>query len=314
MPYKIIDLGALNGSFSHGMAINNRDQVVGWTGNPAAPNSANNPAPFIWAQGVMLNLALPAGPMSGQALDLNDFQQAVGWVYNSVANLAAIWTNGIFTKVAIPGDGQTVYGVNDCGMAVGEGGPPTTGNIHGYSDQNGTIKLPPIPPTPPHVLPDDRYTRAYGINNHGQVAGGSDTGQPIFNPKPYAPPVPGIHAVVWDNGLVTDLGTLNPGEGSEAYGINDNSQIVGVSGKNAVLWHGGAKTNLGPGIAFNVNNAGVVIGDTFLWHGGTRTLLASLLPAGSGWSNLEGRDINDQGRITGTGTYGGQQRAFLMWQ
>src|ERR1700743_2945503 len=114
MPYKIIDLGALNGNFSHGMAINNRDQVVGWTGNPAAPNTEGRPAPFIWAQGVMLTLALPPGPMSGQALDLNDFQQSVGWVYNSVANLAAIWTNGIFAKAPFPGDGQTVYGVNDC--------------------------------------------------------------------------------------------------------------------------------------------------------------------------------------------------------
>lgn len=314
MAYNIIDLGALHGSFSHGMAINNRDQVVGWTGNPVNPNSPGTPAPFIWAQGVMLNLALPAGPQSGQALDLNDFQQAVGWIYNTVANNAAIWTNGNFAHLPFPGDGQAAYGVNDCGMAVGEGGPPGEGNIHGYSNQNGTIKLPPIPPTPPGVLPSDRYTRAYGINNHGQVAGGSDTGQPISNHQLYAPPVPGIHAVMWDNGLVTDLGTLNPGEGSEAYGINDRAQIVGRSGNHAVLWHGGARTNLGPGIPYNINNAGVVIGDTFLWHGGVRTPLASLLPAGSGWSNLEGRDINDQGRITGTGTHSGQPRAFLMWQ
>lgn len=313
MAYHIIDLGALNGRFSQGMGISNRDQVVGITGNPGAPNNPKDPAPFIWAQGVMLNLPMPGG-QQGAALDINDVQQVVGWIYNGTANLAAMWTNGNFAHVPIPGDGQIAYSVNDCGMAVGEGGPPVSGNTHGYSTQNGTILLPPLPPTPPGVLPTDRYTRAYSINNHGQVVGGSDTGQPAHQFGAFTAPPVDVVAVMWDNGLVTNLGSLAAGEGSEAYGINDNAQVVGRSGGHAVLWHAAAKTNLGPGIAFNINNQGFVIGDTFLWHAGTRTPLASLLPAGSGWSSLQGRDINDQGRITGTGTLNGQTRAFLMWQ
>lgn len=55
-----------------------------------------------------------------------------------------------------------------------------------------------------------------------------------------------------------------------------------------------------------------VIGDRFLWHGGARTALATLLAPNSGWSSLEGRDIDD-GEIVGTGIHNGNTRAFLMW-
>ncbi|HZR29530.1 MAG TPA: hypothetical protein VFA71_12200 [Terriglobales bacterium] len=313
MAYNILDLGVLHGDFSHATAINNCEQVVGWTGNPASPNNPASPAPFIWAQGLMLNLPLPAPEKYGRAFDINDFQQVVGFSDNLVADKSVTWINGVFQHVFFPGDGANARSVSNCGFIAGEGGPPP-GNTHGFSNQNGVILLPPLPPTPPNVLPSDRYTRAYCINNHGQVVGGTDTGNPIFFPKAYAPPVPGIHACMWDNGLVVDLGTLNAGEGSEAYGINDNHQIVGRSGNNAVLWHNGVKTNLGPGAAFNINNQGVVVGDSFIWHNGAHTPLAALLPPGSGWTNLTGADINDQGRIVGSGTIGGQTHAFLMWQ
>ena len=70
-------------------------------------------------------------------------------------------------------------------------------------------------------------------------------------------------------------------------------------------------TDLGAGAAYNLNIHGTVIGDSFLWHGGVRTALTALLPANSGWSSLEGRDINDHGEIVGTGVHQGNTRAFL---
>ena len=195
---------------------------------------------------------------------------------------------------------------------VGEGGAPPAGNTQAYSNQNGLIHLIPIQPTPPYVLPSDRYARAYGKNNFGQVVGGSDTGTPIRFPGVFCSSGTGIHAVLWESGQVIDLGTLNPGEGSEAYGVNDKGQIVGRSGNNAILWYKGTKTNLGPGAAFNINNQGVVIGDCFLWNNRNRTELLSLVPPGSDWTNLVAADINDQWAIAGTGTHHGKTRGFLL--
>ncbi len=312
MAYKIIDLGARNGNFSRAAAINDCGQIVGATGNSAYPDTPASPAPFLWAQGVMTLLSLPAPARYGQALALNKFQQVVGSIYNGTADKAVIWTNGSYAQLPFPGDGPAARGISDCGFVVGEGGAPPAGNTQAYSTQNGLIHLQPIPPTPPNVLPTDRYARAYAINNVGQVVGGSDTGTPIPFPKAYAPPVPGIHAVLWENGMVTDLGPLHPGEGSEAYGINDRGQVVGRSGNRAILWNNSAKTDLGPGAALGINNAGTIIGDSFLWRPNGRVTLASLLPPSSDWSNLTGADINDRGEVVGTGTHNGQTRAFLL--
>lgn len=136
---------------------------------------------------------------------------------------------------------------------------------------------------------------------------------PILFPNAFAPPVPGIHACLWDKGIPQDLGTLHPNQGSEAYGINDKKRIVGRSGNDAFLWRHGAMIKLGAGAAYNINIHETVIGDSFLWHAGVRTALMALLPPNSGWTSLAGRDINDYGEIVGTGVHNSNTRAFLMW-
>ena len=143
--------------------------------------------------------------------------------------------------------------------------------------------------------------------------GGSDVGMVTIRLAAFGPPPVGAHACLWDKGIAQDLGALHANEGSEAYGINDKKRIVGRSGNHAFLWHYGAMTDLGVGSAYNINSNGAVIGDSFLWHGGIRTALTALLPPNSGWSSLEGRDINDHGEIVGTGVHNGKTRAFLMW-
>jgi probable HAF family extracellular repeat protein len=311
MPYKIIDLGSQNGDFSHGWAINSESQVAGWTGNPNSPNQVSSPAPFLWTQGTMQVLEIPHPYHYGRAFDVNCRDEVVGFLYNSVADLAIIWIAGVAQKLPWVGDAAYGRSINGCGLAAGEGGGP--GNTKAHCSPAGI--LPPIGPTPPNVVPSDRYSRAYGINSVGKIVGGADTGQPIFYPKAFGAPVVGMHACLWDKGIVQDLGTLHPNEGSEAYGVNDRGQIVGRSGNNAFLWQHGAMHDLGPGAAYNVNNSGFVIGDTFLWHNGVRTPLANLLPANSGWQITEGRDINDAGEIVGTGVHAPNTaaRAFLLY-
>ena len=54
------------------------------------------------------------------------------------------------------------------------------------------------------------------------------------------------------------------------------------------------------------------MGSNFLYSKGAIQSLLSLLPAGSGWSNLFATGINDAGQIVGQGTYNGELLAFEM--
>jgi probable HAF family extracellular repeat protein len=71
-------------------------------------------------------------------------------------------------------------------------------------------------------------SRARGINDRGQIVGNSSLATGA------------THAFLWENGVITDLGTLG-GANSQALGINDRGQIVGSSltatgETHATLW------------------------------------------------------------------------------
>src|SRR5262249_36008479 len=57
-----------------------------------------------------------------------------------------------------------------------------------------------------------------------------------------------FHAFLWQNGVMTDLGTLPGHSSSAAFGINGKGQIVGQSCSDvecrAFLWEGGVMTDL----------------------------------------------------------------------
>jgi hypothetical protein len=226
MPYKISDLGAQNGDFSQAFALNNESQVTGWTGNPKTPNNPASPAPFLWTQGTMQVLDIPNQYWYGRGFDLNCRDEIVGYLYDGTIDVAIIWIAGVAQRLPWTGDASYGRSINGCGLAAGDAGAPNN-NTKAHCSPAGNLF--PFPPTPPNVLPADRYCRAYGINSLGKIVGGSDTGNPIPNQGAFAPPVPGIHASIWDKGQVRDLGSLHPNEGSEAYGINDHEQVVGRS-------------------------------------------------------------------------------------
>ena len=123
-----------------------------------------------------------------------------------------------------------------------------------------------------------------------------------------------LHAAVWSNGTVTDLGMLGCRDSvsicqSRARGINDLGQIVGDSNADdmfspyhphAFLWSAGAMTplpELGPewSSATDINDNGVIVG-----YG-----RASFDYEEHGW-------VNSDGRLTPIGNSGEPSRAYAV--
>jgi probable HAF family extracellular repeat protein len=140
---------------------------------------------------------------------------------------------------------------------------------------------------------------ASDINAAGQVVGSIDTRD-------------GLHPAAWTKGVPTDLGKVPNVEGFYGFAtaINTHGQVVGYTELatqevefEAFLWEDGVFTDLGVGIATDINPAGQVVGSTehvaWLWQNGVRTDL---------W-NGQATGINPAGRVVGE-TQGG--RAVLL--
>jgi probable HAF family extracellular repeat protein len=82
----------------------------------------------------------------------------------------------------------------------------------------------------------------------------------------------------------------------------------------------GASAACGSTIAYSLNDKGQVTGTSslastdhaFLWQDGRFTDLNDLIPTGSGWELGAAGDINNSGLILGSGTYHGEDHAFLL--
>lgn len=152
-------------------------------------------------------------------------------------------------------------------------------------------------------------SRAYAINNLGQVVGYSVTADGRE------------HAFLYSNGVMQDLGTLG-GNRSFAFGINDSGQVIGTSENSGgqvrlFLYHNGVMQDLGvpSGTTYSygmaVNESGQIVGlagdHAFLYDSGAFNDLGTL-----GGPYSWGFGINDAGEVVGrASTATGTQHGFL---
>ena len=99
------------------------------------------------------------------------------------------------------------------------------------------------------------------------------------------------HAVLWRDGGIIDLQTVNGGPCSDAYVLNSSDQVVGTSG------------------ACDESS-----GDAFLWENGSIVDLNTLIPSNAGIELQFANWINESGEIAGVGvlTDTGDYRGFLL--
>jgi probable HAF family extracellular repeat protein len=222
---------------------------------------------FKWQWGTGMTALPTLGGNNGFATSVNDFGQAVGWAENTVHDPTCAPPQVLQFEAVIG-----ISGI--CQNAVGN-----QSALHALLWQNGTV-------TSLGNLGGYAWHTPMALNNRGQIVGFSDL------PGDEQGANPNFHAFLWtrDHGM-QDLGTL-PGDAiSEALGINDQGQIVGVS-----------------------FGAGFTNPRAFIWQNGVMTDLNTLIPPGSSLSLQAAQEINDLGEIVGQATdqNTGKGPAFLL--
>ena len=335
--YIVTDLGNVGGSPGGLHFIANNGLA---SGAATVPNGSMHA--FLWFNGLKLDIGAPGlGGAHSAAFGVNEVGQAVGEAETSVPDdedfcgfnalgllptatrcRPFLWQHGAmkdFRRWGAPtaSRAQSTIAASWPGMrrircgtrtrpAQCSSSSPSSGKMAGF--RKSTLGEP------------DGVAAA--INDHGQVVGASGTCAPSTRIQELY--LVENHALLWERGMVTDLGNLGGTggiAGNHACAINNQGQVVGHSElPNNTTFHGFLWTretgmrdlDTLPGdvasLALGINDKGEVVGASLdakfspravLWEGDAMTDLNTLIPANSGLHLLLAVSISAGGEIVG---------------
>ncbi len=298
---KIKSLGTFGGNHSAAAANNNKGEVVGFAMN-AIPDpislvdflgngvsTGTQTRAFLWRNGELQDLGTLGGP-DAEALGLNERGQVAGGAYvNSTPNPVTgiptvdpfLWEKGKMTDLgSLGGTFGFAYTLNNRGQVIGQS------NLVGdqifdqfFWDRGKLVDL-------YAATTGGKIITANAINDAGQIVGGADFSS-----------TGGLQhsAVLWQNGVAINLGTLSGDCFSEASAINSKGQVVGDS-----------------------YNCDIGEDRAFLWENGIMIDLNTRIPSGFPLRLANAVAINERGEIGGFGAPAGCDdaetcgRAFLL--
>jgi probable HAF family extracellular repeat protein len=210
------DLGTLGGTYSAAFGINNSGQVVGYSRLPGHQIYHA----FLWTEGSGMQdlgtFGSPSCNCNSQAYGINDYGEIVGTSQNASQSFwrPVLWKGAKMQSLGTLGGQNSnagAYAINNSEQIVGWTGVPRQVSSYSHaflwSASTGMQDL--------GTLPTGNTSYALGINNSGSIVGFSGT-------------TLGNRAFLWTpSGGMQDLGTL--GQDSDAYGINDSGQVVGIT-------------------------------------------------------------------------------------
>jgi probable HAF family extracellular repeat protein len=327
--YRVVDLGTLGGTSSAGWGTNDRSWISGVSSLPGDMQTRA----FLWREGVMTDLGTLGGPNSWSYFPLNERGTVTGGAETSTLDpmgedfcgfgtylecLPVVWRHGSIAALPLLGGGNgAAFGLNNRGQVAGEAETtvvePTCVSPQVLQfkpviwDRDGVHELP--------RSPGDPVGAALAVNDRGEVVGWSGTCAPGSGPHETF-----LHALLWNDGTMIDLGSLGGKRNVVAADINNRGEVIGYSNlandvsHHAFLWHAGVMRDLGTlagdssSEASDINDLGQVVGASldetgnsraFLWQHGAITDLNTLIPADSPLFLLYGGSINSRSEITG---------------
>jgi len=334
--YAIKVLDSLGGTSSAAEGINDR----GWiAGDSNLPGDQTEHA-VVWYDSAIADLGTLGGLSSwantvtpnglvvgGSEIDAID-PLGENWGPNCTPSgcqleRAYVWLDGVMTALpTLGGNNGTTLGfngaVNNRGQAVGIAEtatqdpnciPPQVLDWEAVVWGPKPREILELPP-----LAGDSVSGAVSINDRGHVVGGS--GPTCESPGTAA----SLHAVLWRDGSVIDLGSFGGTMNNLGWAINSHDQIAGFSDlpgdqtTHAFLWQKSVMTDLGTlprdvsSFAFGINERGQIIGQSldesgnshsFLWQSGVMTDLNTLTPPLSSLYVIQPFSINSESEIVG---------------
>jgi len=358
--YVVVDLGPLGGTYSQSFYVSSNGVASG-----EASLAEGNWHAILWqgrskrdlgTLGGLNSSAFGSPNATGQVVGEAETSQsdpngedfcgffASGAPFSGTTCLGFLWQNDSMTALStLGGYNAAASAINNRGEVAGNAETatidstcppydPALGQFQVLQDKPAVWKNGQIEELPTYGGDPDGF--AIAINDHGQVAGASGVCSTynVVNGLYLSP----VHALLWDHGKVTNLGSLGGNFGNQAHGMNNRGQVVGASDlAGDAVFHGFVWSKSSgmqdvppiPGdtfsVALGINDPGVVTGvsidstfttlHAFVVVDGTPTDLNTLIAANSPLQLQTACGINSRGEITGLAVQksNGQYRGYL---